>query len=231
MDMHLALIETASAHPLVSALKDALQRALSECSKLSRDVLMLDGMSGRKYRHFINNLIQSVAEPRYLEIGVWKGSTLCSALYFNDVRALAIDNWTLFGAPSNEFFANLAKHKGPKARLSFLDTDFRDVDFATIGKFNVYFFDGPHNPEDQRDGVLLAQPALDDHFIYIVDDWNWAHVRVSTQEAIREANIQLDFVMEIRTTLDDSQPEIVNQASDWHNGYFIAACSKSRPAP
>src|SRR4051812_15784525 len=98
-------------------------------------------MSGRKYRTFINNLIGALPDARYLEIGVWMGSTLCSAIYMNKVRALAIDNWSQFGGPAARFFSNLATYKGD-ASVSFLDTDFRAIDFSTVGKFNVYLFDG-----------------------------------------------------------------------------------------
>jgi hypothetical protein len=108
-----------------------------------------------------------------------------------------------------------------------LETDFRKVEFTSIGKFNVYLFDGPHDAKDQRDGVILAQPALDDQFIMIVDDWNWEAVREGTFLGIREADIQLDHVVEIRTSLDGTQPELRGAGSDWHNGYFIASCSKS----
>ena len=39
----------------------------------------------------------SFDDARYSEVGVWKGSTLCSAIYGNKVRALAADNWSGFG--------------------------------------------------------------------------------------------------------------------------------------
>ena len=36
--------------------------------------------------------------PKYLEIGSWAGSTVCSAIYGNKVKALCIDNWLKFDA-------------------------------------------------------------------------------------------------------------------------------------
>jgi hypothetical protein len=183
-------------------------------------------MSGKKYRIFINNLIGSISDSRYLEVGVWQGSTFCSAIYKNELRAMAIDNWSQFQGPAARFYANISKFKGPGTRLSFLESDFRSVDFSSIGVYNVYLFDGPHKAQDQRDGVMLAQPALDRQFVLIVDDWNWQTVRSGTFEGIRECGLQLDFVAEIRTSLDGRHPSAHGAASDWHNGYFIAACSK-----
>ena len=74
---------------------------------------------------------------------------------------------------------------------------------------------------------MLAQPALDDQFVLIVDDWNWKDVRQGTFEGIRETGLRMDFTAEIRTTLDDTHASTSGAASDWHNGYFIAACSKA----
>lgn len=72
----------------------------------------------------------------------------------------------------------------------------------------------------------MAQAAVDDRFVLIVDDWNWREVRAGTLAALAETRIQLDFVAEIRTSLDDSHPVLSRQHSDWHNGYFIGVCSK-----
>jgi hypothetical protein len=167
-----------------------------------------------------------MGDPRYLEIGVWQGSTFCSAIYGNKVRALAIDNWSQFGGPSEKFFENLNRFRG-NATIDFLDIDFHEVNFSDIGKFNVYFYDGPHTEQDQYDGVNLAQPALDDQFVLIVDDWNGGGVRDGTLRAIKDLGLRLDFVAEIRTTLDDTHATISHENSDWHNGYFITVCSKS----
>jgi hypothetical protein len=226
MDIHVTTVETPEASVFSARVKTALNRAIVGEGKLSPELLSIDGMSGKKYRMLINNLIESIGDARYLEIGVWQGSTFCSAIYKNKVWALAIDNWTQFWGPCDRFYNHLALFKGPEAKVSFLETDFRGVDFLSIGKFNVYFFDGPHDQIDQRDGVILAQPALDDQFIMIVDDWNWAFVRDGTLQGIAEVGLQLDHVVEIRTTLDNSHPPLAGPASDWHNGYFIAACSK-----
>lgn len=222
----LIVTSTTSKNSLSVKLQDSMMRATTEQVELPAELLMLDGMSGRKYRALINNLIGSIDDARYLEIGVWKGSTLCSAVYGNSVRALAIDNWSEFDGPASEFFTNLGRFRG-EASVSFLDTDFRDVDYRTIGKFNVFLFDGPHTYEAQRDGLLLTRDALDDEFVLIVDDWNWEAVRRGTFDAIASIGYQLDFAAEIRTTLDGSHAPVGGAQSDWHNGYFLAAIRRA----
>jgi hypothetical protein len=212
--------------PLDAAVKTALADALAGKGKLPPHVLEMEGMSGVKYRRFINNLVQNVVNPRYLEVGSWAGSTLCSAIQGNDVTALAIDNWSLFGGPQNMFFANLARCCSPTTRISFLSADFRQVDFRAIGRHNIYLFDGPHAFEDQRDGLEMALDALENEFVFIVDDWNWEPVRAGTMTAIAHAGLSVMWSTEIRSTLDNTHPEIQRQHSDWHNGYYISILRK-----
>lgn len=201
-------------------------RALAEDSDIEPAVLQIEGMSGKKYRRFINNLIRSLGDTKYLEIGSCAGSTLCSAINRNTVRATAIDNWSQFGGPKEEFLANLNRFKTPKAYVNLIENDFRNVDYGSIGEFQVYLYDGPHQQQDQYDGLKLVLPGLEASFVYIVDDWNWTQVRQGTIKAISDIGASLNYALEIRTTLDGSDGPVTNQNGDWHNGYFISVLSK-----
>ena len=55
-------------------------------------------------------------------------------------------------------------------------------------KHNIYLYDGPHNFEDHFDGVKFVQPALENEYILIVDDWNWNQVRSATFRALEHLN-------------------------------------------
>jgi hypothetical protein len=187
----------------------------------------MEGMSGQKYRLFINNLIESLVNARYLEIGTWAGSTLCSAIFGKFAHALAIDDWSQFGGPFTKSYNSLARFRTADAKVSFLEDDFRNVNFDAVGKFNVYLFDGPHTLEGQSDGISVAQPALDDQLVLVVDDWNWQQVRTGTMKGIRDCGLVLEFTAEIRSSLDNTQPSVQRQHSDWHNRYFIAVVSKT----
>ena len=213
--------------PLVACLEKAFHQALDGVGKIDPAILAMDGMSGRKYRLLINHLIEAVPQARYLEIGTWAGSTLCSAINGNQVRAVAIDNWSEFGGPKAQFLSNLERFKTPGADVTFLENDFRKIDYAGLGRFNVYMFDGPHTAADQYDGISLPLPALEDEFILIVDDWNHTPAREGTLKALTALNLTVLHGVAIRTTLDGSHPTLARQASDWHNGYFIAVISKS----
>jgi hypothetical protein len=77
-------------------LSNAWFAAIAMEHKLPPEIRYMEGMSGKKYRYLINNLVGSIDNARYLEIGSWKGSTACSAIYGNHCRSLCIDNWNHF---------------------------------------------------------------------------------------------------------------------------------------
>lgn len=212
-----------------SLLQKAFMMALALDTKLPPVIRDMLGMSGKKYRYLINNLISLTKNPRYLEIGSWAGSTACSALFGNTVKSLCIDNWSEFGGPKDVFLQNIEVIKTTGTiDFDFLELDYKQVDYSGLGKYNIFLFDGPHTEEDQYAGVSLTKPALDDVYTFIVDDWNWEQVRIGTANAIQNCGIEVICSIEIRTTQDGTTPKIIQQHSDWHNGYFIAVCKKNR---
>jgi hypothetical protein len=128
------------------------------------------------------------------------------------------------------FYHNVKTFMTPEAKVHVMEGDFRAVDYKGIGKFDIYLFDGPHEEKDQYDGLHLALEALNDEFVFIVDDWNWAQVRQGTLNAIRDCNLKVLYAAEVRTTLDNTHATLANKDSDWHNGYYISVLAKSANA-
>ena len=207
---------------IISAFEDAM--ALR--GRLKEDAFKIAGFSGRKFRYFLNNLVNSVASPAYLEIGLYFGASFCPAIYNNHVRAVGIDNWTEHNGNSAGFYQNLERYKQDRTDVRIIESDFRKVDFNSIGKFNILFYDGSHAEKDQYDGVSIPQPAMEDKYILIVDDWNWDPVRKGTFDALRDARVTIDYQIEVRTTFDGSIPLVRGPGSEWHNGTIVAAVSK-----
>ena len=205
----------------------SFKRSMALDHKLHPAVAGMRGMSGRKYRYLINDLIEAMKNPRYLEVGSWTGSTACAAIYGNQLKAVCIDNWTKFGGPREIFLKNVNIVKNEHVDFTLIENDFRQVDYSRIGTFNVYLFDGPHEEKDQYDGVVVAQPALDEVYTLIVDDWNRPAVRKGTFRALEETGTLVMCSIEIRTTQTDTDPKLkAGEKSEWHNGYFMAVCRK-----
>ena len=212
--------------PEAELITNAWLAALAIDHKLPDWIRYMEGMSGKKYRYFINNLIETTPDARYLEIGSHAGSTACSAIWGNKVKVTCIDNWSEFGGPKDQFLSNIEKVKTPDVDFKFIESDFRDVDYSKIGKYNIYMFDGPHFEKDQYDGIELVQEALDDQYVLIVDDYNWEIVRRGTEEALAHVGHTVISKIEIFTYIGDGHPVISHQYSDWHDGYLIALVSK-----
>lgn len=209
--------------PYSLLVKEAYETTLKGKNNLNNQWKTLEGMSGGKYRCFINNLVKIVPDPKYLEIGSWIGSTACAAIYGNKLKAVCIDNWSQFGGPKEKFESNIDLClKDSQCNFSFIEKDFRKVDYDSLGKFNIYFFDGPHEEIDQYDAIKYVQNALDDTYILIIDDFNAPQVRNGTFNALRDLNHTVISSIEIIT----AHPGPRGQNSDWHEGYFIAVIKK-----
>ncbi len=208
-------------------LSDAWLNALGMRHKLTDSVRYMHGMSGKKFRYLLNNLMATVPDPRYLEIGSWSGSTACSAICNNAGQITCIENWSHFGGPRDQFNANTAAVLNDNIKLTLIEKDFREVDYSAIGKFNIYMYDGPHSAEDTYDGLTMVQDALDDMYYLIIDDFNQVKdVQAGVERAFKDLKHKVVASIEVITRTDGEHPQISHENSDWHNGYFIALVSK-----
>jgi hypothetical protein len=212
--------------PLADKLQKATMAALELDHKLPDSVRLMSGMSGKKYRYLINNLISFIRDARYLEVGSWKGSTACAAMHGNTCKVTCIDDWSHHGTNNQDFFNNTKDSLSDNIEFTVIEKDFRQVEYGNIGKYNVYFFDGPHEEIDQYDGVVLAQNALDFEYILIVDDYNFDRVRKGTQSAIKDLNLKVLAEITVLSSIDGDVPKIHHEKSEWHNGYYFAVIRK-----
>jgi hypothetical protein len=185
----------------------------------------MEGMSGKKTRHFYNNLLNK-DDARYLEIGTWKGSSVCSAMYKNNAMVVCIDNWSEFGGPKNEFLQNFSTYKGNN-NATFIENNCYNVDVSKLPKFNIYMYDGNHTKDSHYRSLVHFYNCLDDMFIFIVDDWNWKDVRDGTHAAFLQLKVSVLYQREIRTTRDNSHPIWgSSEQIQWHNGIYVAILQK-----
>ena len=205
-------------------IETALQNAENNISKITNDIINMEGMSGTKTRHFYNNLLNT-KDARYLEIGTWKGSSVCSAMCENKAKVICIDNWSEFGGPKSEFLVNFEKFKGEND-ATFIENDCYKVDVSMLPKFNIYMYDGNHTNESHYKALLHYYNCLDDIFIFIVDDWNWQDVRDGTVNSIKKLNLKVLYEKEIRLTWDNSHTPFQQAKDTWWNGIYIAILQK-----
>lgn len=212
-------------HPLIENVKTAFKLADENTSEISDFAMRIPGMSGRKYRQFINNYVRSLPNARYLEVGTWLGSTLCSAIDgIDNIEAVAIDNFSYGGATMEQVIDHVTNTCKDLDKITVLDQRFEDFDFTAHGKFNVYLYDGAHGEEDQYLGIVRAKPALADVALIVVDDWNKGSggnngVQDGTYRGLNDAGLEVMYKIDIDTGITDGAGGGV--ASDWHCGYGI----------
>jgi len=206
-------------------IETSIENAERSISNITDDIVAMDGMSGTKTRHFYNNLLHT-SDARYLEIGTWKGSSVCSAMCNNKANVVCIDNWSEFGGPKDEFLINFEKFKGDN-NATFIENDCYKVDVSTLPKFNMYMYDGNHTNESHYKALLHYYDCMDDVFIFIVDDWNCKDVRDGTARSIEKLNLKVLYEKEIRLTLDNSHTPLHHARKTWWNGIYIAILQKN----
>jgi hypothetical protein len=197
-------------------INNAFENAEINVSKIISDIINIDGMSGIKTRHFYNNLL-NFEDARYLEIGTWKGSSVCSAMYENNAKVVCIDNWSEFNGPKNVFLENFNKYKGNND-AQFIESDSFKVDVSTLPKFNIYLYDGDHSDKSHYNALIHFYNCLDNTFIFVVDDWNWINVRTQTYKSIDDLKLKILFQKEIII------PHVTKET--WWNGIFVAILQK-----
>jgi hypothetical protein len=205
-------------------IENAFENAEKNISKINDEILHIDGMSGKKTRHFYNNLL-NIEDARYLEIGTWKGSSVCSAMYENKANVICIDNWSEFGGPKEEFLHNFYKFKGQNNAI-FIESDCFAVDVSKLPKRNIYMYDGNHTEDSHYRALTHFYNCLDNMFIFIVDDWNDKLVRDGTDKSIKDLNLKVLYERKIRLTNDNSHTPMDLAINSWWNGIYVAILEK-----
>jgi predicted O-methyltransferase YrrM len=132
------------------------------------------------------------AGEAYLEVGTFKGRSLCGALLDAPQRTyLAVENFHEFGMVADSSRAELAAHLdryGLRGRLRLHDADC----FALLARADavpepvgVYFYDGGHTAMAHYLALGVVEPLLADEALVIIDDAAWPVVAAATARYLR----------------------------------------------
>lgn len=208
---------------LIEHVENAFAKAERLESKISQDIIDMEGMTGLMTRHLYNNLL-NMEDARYLEIGVWKGSSCCAAMYGNNATVTLIEDFSGFGSPRQECLDNLGKYG---TNWELIESCCFKIDLSLwSSKFNIYLFDADHSENSTKLGISYYLPVLDDTFILIMDDWNMKEVRSGTRNGILENRLKILWSKEIRLTHDNSHTPADIAKATWHNGIAVYVLKK-----
>ena len=205
---------------------ESIKKAFNEVNnhKLSNEVFNLHGMSGRLTRIFYNNLLSNIESARYLEIGVFLGSTFISALYKNRLdKAVCIDNFKEFKEGSADLLHSNILNICGSVDYELIEGDSFDKETISkckgLGPYNVYMYDGHHSEESHYKALIEYKECLDDTFVYICDDWNWVDVKKGTNRAIEEG---FNVIYKEEVTCDYNK----ERSEKWWNGMVVLVLQK-----
>ncbi len=197
----------------MATINKAIDNAVRGRSKLTPEILALPGMSSAWNRHLLNNLCYG----NYLEIGVWHGSTFISAVYGNEVKAFAIDNWSEFRDEANTFHDN-CKRFG--IEYEFFQCDAFEMDLTKLPKIDVFFYDGDHNQDKSCKALTYFYPVLADEFLFIADDYDWRGVFDGIWQGIEESKLTVIYHYKLSA-------KVPNDKDTWWNGLGVFKLRKN----
>jgi hypothetical protein len=193
-------------------------------SKLPPETLPLNGYSGKKGRHLVNNL--AAAFTPYVEVGCFQGSTLICAAYENQGRIIGVDNFTDETKPGRymvenrkALLANLSTYSHV-ARPSVIDGACWDL---KLSGFRCCFYDGAHAEDDHRRAITDLLPWFTQQFVFVVDDFNRDNVRAGTEEGLHLAGLLPVFHVHLGKGATDD-------ADGWWNGIGVYVLENASPS-
>jgi hypothetical protein len=203
---------------LINHIDKSIHWGEKEVSKLTQDVMDIHGITSNKVRCFLNNICS--IGGTYLEVGVFRGATFCSAIYQNDIHAIGLDN---FASPNlmpmgvsqklatylkqritispQEDFLNNVKQFGNPQKLDVYKTDYTTFDYTQLPKLDIVYYDGDTRFHDQYVTLKKIVPQFSKQTILIMDDWNWNSGAL--EKVIEEENLFITHRREIYTSGED----------------------------
>lgn len=161
-------------------------------SKISETEREAFGLSSVRLRALLNNLC-SVKDVNYLELGVYRGATLFSAVYGNPTcKAVGVENYRYEErelkrwAPDGEIWPNMKsqllsniqrykEYGNPVTtdNITIVESNFEDVDWSGMPKFDIVFYDiAPTNASLYEAFITKVLPALSAESVVVFSNYS-----------------------------------------------------------
>jgi predicted O-methyltransferase YrrM len=124
----------------------------------------------------------------YVEVGVYHGASLISAMLGNDGRRfVGIDNFEFREASLEKVEANLERF-GLRRPDILVGDAFELVPAGALGDISigVWYYDASHSYEAQLEGLRIAEPLLAPGALVAVDDTDWDDVARAMDDYVAE---------------------------------------------
>lgn len=185
---------------LIEHTQKSIYHAFYNQSKITPEILAMQGMTGDKTRHLYNNICD-LPGATYLEIGTWRGSSFISAMYKNtNTFGISVDNWSEFNGGREDFHANIRRFLTNGEQTLNHDKDCWTVDKNDLPRpIDIFMYDGWHSYETQKKAITYYHQFFSKYVIIMVDDWacDWVDVKRGTMDGLAECKLNILFQHEI----------------------------------
>jgi hypothetical protein len=210
-----AITQYLALHPHYLAEFETVNTILPPCENAValQELCMIPRLSTFAVAAIINMAVSSMPDDQvYLNIGVWYGFTLFAGMVGNaSRRCIGVDNFSLLA--NSEAFQERFQQRASDQHVFFcldFETYFRTRHRQPIG---LYYYDGPHEYQNQLCGLQLADPYLADQAIIIIDDANWEAPRQATLAFLEQRAASYRILCNLPTACD--------RHPTWWNGLLI----------
>lgn len=204
----------------IEQIKEAIKNAANLESKLNDAIepLKVGGFTSVRIRHLLNNL--GAISENYFEIGSHIGCSLVSTRFGNAnlKSAIGCDNFSEFqndGRTRKEFFDNCDKCI-PNQYVLFEKDCFR-ITKGELPSVDLYLYDGGHDYESQKQGVVYHSQFMGDEYIMCVDDFAWEAPKRGTYDGIKEAGLTILYEQVMFDGIE---------SATWWNGFGVFLLKK-----
>ncbi len=174
----------------------------------------VEGMTTANIRGLINYFAGK--STVFLEIGSYKGQTLCSAAYKNpNTICIGVDNFSQFNKlGENERILKEAIKPFPNIEFWKMEAieAIKEIDKKGI-KVGCFFYDGDHSLAATLDALTAIESLMTEDGIIIVDDTNFEDVDNAVKMFLKSGKWDVVF--------EKSTPKKVNGHKDWWNGIVV----------
>lgn len=189
---------------LIAHVNKAIHDAHENISKVDEDTFDVGGFCTPLMRRLYNNLC-NLPDVGYLEVGAFKGASLCAAAcgntngVFYSIESFAQD----FGSNGvrDELLRNIEAARAKGSTIRLIEEDFWNLSEASkaelgLVRADVLMYDGEHSEKSQRKAMTALLPYMADACILIVDDASWDTVRDGTLKGLQDISKQRRVVRE-----------------------------------
>ena len=211
-------------HPFVDMILESINASACGVSNFDESTFDISGLSSNRVRHLLNSLCSNEG-IKYLEIGSYLGSTFCAAIEGNELEAYAVDNWATDNlqpaeneteieiASYQDFRENAKRYKGD-SKVRIINADCKNLVPEDLNsKVNLVFYDGDHSYDGQLESLQTIKDLVEDTFILILDDANFAGVVESAEQFVRQNNFSILFEQKLLNAIESDRM--------WWNGLHI----------